>query len=73
VFTVGSIISVAATGFGLAAVMIAVCGFIGQVPAALKREDDQTVRAVTVVGGLVGLGLALLVTLVDLFIGNLLS
>jgi hypothetical protein len=45
--------------------MIAVCGFIGQVPAALKREDDQTVRAVTVIGGLVGLALALLVALVD--------
>jgi len=39
-------------------VMIAVCGFIGQVPAALKREDEQTVRAVTVIGGLCGLGLA---------------
>ncbi|HWT90431.1 MAG TPA: hypothetical protein VN179_04895 [Solirubrobacterales bacterium] len=61
----GSIISDVATGFGLAAVMIAVCGFIGQVPAALRREDDQTVRAVTVIGGLVGLALASLVVLVD--------
>jgi hypothetical protein len=66
VLPAGSIISDVATGFGLAAVMIAVCGFIGQVPAALKREDDQTVRVVTVVGGLAGLGLALLITVVDI-------
>jgi len=58
VLPVGSLTSDVATGFGLAAVMIAVCGFIGQVPAALKREDEQTVRAVTVIGGLCGLGLA---------------
>jgi hypothetical protein len=65
VLPVGSITSEVATGFGLAAVMIAVCGFIGQVPAALKREDDRAVRAVTVIGGLVGLALAFLVAVAD--------
>jgi hypothetical protein len=66
VLPVGSITNDVATGFGLAAVIIAVCGFIGQVPAALRREDDRTVRAVTVIGGLAGLVLASLVILVDL-------
>jgi hypothetical protein len=65
VLPVGSITSDVATGVGLVAVMIAVGGFIGQVPAALKREDDQTVRAVTVIGGLAGLVLSSLVALVD--------
>jgi hypothetical protein len=73
VLPVGSITSVVATSFGLAAVMIAVCGFIGQVPAALRREEDQNVRAVTVIGGLAGLSLALLTILGDLILGNLLS
>jgi len=63
---VGSITSDVATGVGLVAVMIAVGGFIGQVPAALKREDDRTVRAVTVIGGLAGLVLSSLVALADL-------
>lgn len=63
---VGSITSDVATAVGLVAVMIAVCGFIGQVPAALKREDDRTVRAVTVIGGLAGLALAFAVAFVDL-------
>jgi hypothetical protein len=58
-------VSDAATGFGLMAVMIAVCGFVGQAPAALKRKDDATVRAVTVIGGLSGLCLALAVILAD--------
>ena len=40
---VGSIVSDAATGFGLMAVMIAVCGFVGQAPAALKRKNDLAV------------------------------
>ena len=64
----GSLVSDATTGFGLAAVMIAVCGFIGQVPAALKREDERTVRAVTVIGGLCGLGLAAAFVGVDYFL-----
>jgi hypothetical protein len=68
VLPVGSITSDAATGFGLVAVMIAVCGFIGQAPAALKREDDRTVRAVTVIGGLCGLGLAAAVVAADYFL-----
>jgi hypothetical protein len=64
--SVGSVTSDVATIVGLATVMIAVCGFIGQAPAALKREDDRTVRAVTVIGGLTGLALAFAVACVDL-------
>jgi uncharacterized membrane protein len=66
VFPVGSLTTDAAAGLGLMAVTIAVCGFLGQAPAALKREDDQSVRALTVIGGLVGLVIALLIMLVDL-------
>lgn len=62
---VGSIVSDAATGFGLMAVMIAVCGFVGQAPAALKRKNDLAVRAATVIGGLAGLCLSVAIILAD--------
>jgi len=44
-----------AAGAGFIAATIAVCGFIGQAVPALRRRDDETVRAATVLGGLVGL------------------
>jgi len=58
VLPLGSISSDAAFGVGFMAATIAVCGFLGQAPAALMRKDDQTVRALTVIGGLVGLVVA---------------
>jgi hypothetical protein len=54
VLPVGSIASDAAFGAGFMAATIAVCGFLGQAPAALMRKDDRTVRALSVIGGLVG-------------------
>jgi hypothetical protein len=58
VLPVGSIANDAAFAAGFMAATIAVCGFLGQAPAALMQKDDQTVRALTVVGGLVGLAIA---------------
>jgi hypothetical protein len=58
VVPVGSIISDASSGAGFIAATIAVCGFLGQVWPALTRQDDKAVRAATVVGGLVGLFVA---------------
>jgi hypothetical protein len=52
---IGNAISV--TGFVAAA--IAVCGFLGQAAPVLMGKDDQRVRALTVVGGLIGLTFAI--------------
>ena len=52
---VGSIIGDFASGAGLVAASIAIGGFLMQVPSALAKADDKSVRAATVVGGLIGL------------------
>jgi hypothetical protein len=49
------------------AAAIAVFGFLIQAPAALARKDEQTLRATTVVGGLVGLLFASGIILMDLW------
>lgn len=64
---VGSLASNAASAFGLMAAAIAVFGFLIQAPAALARKDEQTLRATTVVGGLVGLLFASGIILMDLW------
>jgi hypothetical protein len=66
---VGSFIGDAASGAGLVAACIAVGGFLMQVPPALAREDDESVRAATVVGGVAGLAFAVFL----MAIGALLS
>ncbi|HET7509480.1 MAG TPA: hypothetical protein VFJ65_04445 [Solirubrobacterales bacterium] len=55
---VGSIVSDAASGVGFIAATIAVCGFLAQAPPALMQKDDQTVRTLTVIGGLIGIVIA---------------
>jgi hypothetical protein len=60
VFPVGFFIGDAASGAGLVAACIAVGGFLMQAPPALAKADDKSVRAATVVGGLVGLVVAVL-------------
>jgi hypothetical protein len=47
------------------AAAIAVFGFLWQAPSALARKGDRTVRAATVVGGLIGFGVALVVIAID--------
>ena len=64
---VGSLSSNAASAFGLTAASIAVFGFLIQAPAALARKDELTLRATTVVGGLVGLLVALGIIILDLW------
>jgi hypothetical protein len=39
----------------LAAASIAIGGFLMQAPSALAKADDKSVRAATVVGGLIGM------------------
>jgi|GEM_PF-7024025 len=65
VLPVGSIASDFASGVGFIAATIAVRGFPGQASPALMRKDDQTVRALTVVGGLIGFIFATATVLVD--------
>jgi hypothetical protein len=61
VLPVGTVLNDFASGAGFIAACIAVGGFLLQVPPALAKADDKAVRAATVVGGLAGLVLALLV------------
>ena len=63
----GSLASNAAGALGLMAAAIAVFGFLTQAPAALARKSDQTLRAATVVGGLVGFFVAIGMTIIDLW------
>lgn len=62
---IGSIIGDAASGVGFVAATIAVCGFLGQVGPALRRQEDEEVRAATVVGGLIGFLLAAAIVVAD--------
>ncbi|HEX5593016.1 MAG TPA: hypothetical protein VFX35_06690 [Solirubrobacterales bacterium] len=55
---VGTFLASATSVAGFIAAAIAVCGFLGQAAPALMRKDDQTVRALTVAGGLAGLVIA---------------
>jgi hypothetical protein len=59
VLPVGAFIGSAISVTGFIAAAIAVCGFLGQAAPVLMRKDDQTVRALTVVGGLIGLRFAI--------------
>ncbi len=65
----GSIASQFASGFGLMAAAIAVCGFLAHAKPALAKEGDAELRFATVIGGLAGFGLALLVMVLSEFIG----
>jgi len=65
VFPVGSIVGDVASGAGFIAATIAVCGFLGQAAPVLMRKGDQTVRALTVIGGLIGFIFAAATVLVD--------
>lgn len=62
---IGSFATDAAGVAGFMAATIAVCGFLIQAPSALARKDDQAVRVATVIGGLVGFGIAMAILAVD--------
>ena len=65
---IGSLVSTASSGTGLAATAIAVSGFLLHSVPALSGASDGELRRATVVGGLVGFGGALLVILLSAFI-----
>lgn len=56
---VGTFIRSAIGVTGFIAAAIAVCGFLGQAAPVLMQKDDRVVRALTVVGGLIGLMFAI--------------
>jgi hypothetical protein len=58
VLPVGSLVNDFASGAGFVAACIAICGFLMQIPPALVKADEKSVRAATVVGGIGGLFLA---------------
>ncbi|HET9197195.1 MAG TPA: hypothetical protein VFN92_02930 [Solirubrobacterales bacterium] len=62
----------AAASAGFVGASIAICGFLGQIKPALAREEDPAVRSATVIGGMIGLGVAGLVLAIP-GVGNLLS
>jgi hypothetical protein len=53
-----TLMSDAATGCGLIAGAIAVCGFIAHARLALGRADEQRLRRATTLGGLAGICLS---------------
>jgi hypothetical protein len=67
-FVVGSLFSNVATGTGFAATAIAVGGFLFHVTPALSGATDDELRWATVVGGLIGFGIAMLVILLSVSI-----
>jgi hypothetical protein len=69
VLPVGSLINDLASGAGFFAACIAVCGFLMQVPPALVKADERSVRAATVVGGIVGLFIATGLTVLAVVVG----
>jgi hypothetical protein len=58
---IGSIVQGAATGAGLTAATIAVCGFIFHAGPAMAGAPEAQLRRLTVAGGLFGLVVAALV------------
>jgi uncharacterized membrane protein YccC len=64
----GSIASSAATDAGLLAASIAVFGFVAHARPALSGAPETRLRWATVIGGLIGFGLALLVIVLSAFI-----
>jgi len=69
VLPVAALINDLASGAGFVAACIAICGFLTQVPPALVKADEKSVRAATVVGGIVGLFLAALSAIVAIVAG----
>jgi hypothetical protein len=65
----GSIAGSATTGFGLMAASIAVFGFAAHVKPALSGAGEEKLRQATVIGGLAGLVVSLLVMVLSALVG----
>jgi hypothetical protein len=62
---IGVLVSSAATVAGLMAASIAVCGFLAHVKPAIDGKSEAELRTATVVGGLFGFLLAVLVVVLS--------
>jgi hypothetical protein len=67
VLPLGSIINNGATLVGFMAGVIAVGGFLAHARPVLQRRDEQEIRIATVTGGLIGLAVASIATLISGF------
>jgi hypothetical protein len=65
----GGLLSQSTTIVGLLAGWIAVGGFIGHVRPSLSGGSDSELRHATTIGGLVGLGFALLLVVISVVFG----
>jgi hypothetical protein len=61
----GSMISDGAILVGFLAGVIAVGGFLAHARPVLRKRDEQEIRIATVIGGLVGLALASIASLIS--------
>jgi hypothetical protein len=59
----------AATGTGLMAAAIAVCGFMAHARPAFSGDDEQRIRKMTVAGGVGGMALALFIIVLSALTG----
>jgi hypothetical protein len=69
VIATASIAAGAATAFGMMAASIAVFGFAAHVKPALSNAGDRRLREATVIGGIAGLAVSLLVMVLSAFVG----
>jgi hypothetical protein len=68
IMVLGSIMGTATATTGLMAAAIAVGGFVLHALPALSSAPDERLRRITVIGGLCGLAVALLVIVLSAFI-----
>jgi hypothetical protein len=61
----GSIVADWATGIGLAAGLMAICGFLAHAKPVFRRADESEIRIATVMGGLGGLAIACLLVAIQ--------
>jgi hypothetical protein len=66
---IATLMSDTATGFGLTAAAIAVCGFLSHVRPALSGADERKLRTATVRGGIAGTVLSASVILLSVTTG----
>jgi hypothetical protein len=69
----GSIASQFATGLGTVAAAIAVCGFLAHARPALTGGSEKRIREATVIGGVVGFALAIVVVFLSALVEEVFS
>jgi hypothetical protein len=69
----GPIVGEFATGAGLLAGMIAVCGFIAHAGPTLSGASEEEIRQATVTGGMAGLGIGVFVVVLSAILGRVVA